>query len=105
LADAASSTVLSLSDIFCELTTGTTLAARKLFFGSCSTTRSFCGMAGDVLKMSDKLKTVLDAASAKLTTADLIKLNTAASGNAGIDTDQAARKWVQDNGFDKPVAK
>jgi osmoprotectant transport system substrate-binding protein len=56
-------------------------------------------------KMSDKLKTVLDAASAKLTTADLIKLNTAASGNAGIDTDQAARKWVQDNGFDKPVAK
>jgi len=56
-------------------------------------------------KMSDKLKTVLDAVSAKLTTADLIKLNTAASGNAGIDPDQAARKWVQDNGFDKPVAK
>ena len=68
-------------------------------------------LAGNVVplvssqKMSDKLKTVLDAASAKLTTADLIKLNTAASGNAGIDTDQAARKWVQDNGFDKPVAK
>lgn len=56
-------------------------------------------------KMSDQLKTVLDAVSAKLTTADLVKLNTAASGNAGIDPDQAARKWVQDNGFDKPVAK
>ena len=54
-------------------------------------------------KMSDQLKTVLDAASAKLTTEGLIKLNTAVSGNAGIDPDQAARKWVQDNGFDKPV--
>jgi osmoprotectant transport system substrate-binding protein len=56
-------------------------------------------------KMSDKLKTVLDAVSAKLTTADLIRLNTAVSGNAGVDPDAAARKWVQDNGFDKPVAK
>jgi osmoprotectant transport system substrate-binding protein len=68
-------------------------------------------LAGNVVplvssqKMSDKLKTVLDAVSAKLTTADLIKLNTAVSGNAGVDPDQAARKWVQDNGFDKPVAK
>ena len=54
-------------------------------------------------KMSDRLKTVLDAVSAKLTTEDLIKLNTAVSGNAGSDPDDAARKWVQDNGFDKPV--
>ena len=54
-------------------------------------------------KMSDRLKTVLDAVSAKLTTEGLIELNTAVSGNAGIDPDVAARKWVQDNGFDKPV--
>src|ERR1700739_3513290 len=56
-------------------------------------------------KMSDKLKTVLDAVSAKLTTADLIKPTAAVSGNAAIDPDQAARKWLQDNGFDKPIAK
>ena len=54
-------------------------------------------------KKSDELKTVLDAVSAKLTTEDLIELNTATEGNAGIDPDEAARKWVQDNGFDKPV--
>jgi osmoprotectant transport system substrate-binding protein len=54
-------------------------------------------------KMSDQLKTVLDIVSAKLTTESLIELNTAVSGNAGVDPDQAARKWVHDNGFDKPV--
>jgi osmoprotectant transport system substrate-binding protein len=54
-------------------------------------------------KMSDLLKTVLDAVSAKLTTEALIEMNTATSGNGGIDPDQAARKWVQENGFDKPV--
>jgi osmoprotectant transport system substrate-binding protein len=54
-------------------------------------------------KMSDQLKTVLDIVSAKLTTESLIELNTAVSGNAGVDPDQAARKWVRDNGFDKPV--
>jgi osmoprotectant transport system substrate-binding protein len=54
-------------------------------------------------KKSDQLKTVLDAVSAKLTTEDLIELNTAASGNTGVDPDEAARKWVQDNGFDKPI--
>jgi osmoprotectant transport system substrate-binding protein len=56
-------------------------------------------------KMSDQLKTVLDAVSAELTTEDLIELNTAVSGNSGIDPDEAARKWVQANGFDKPIAK
>ena len=54
-------------------------------------------------KKSDELKKVLDAVSAKLTTDDLIQLNTATEGNAGIDPDEAARKWVQDNGFDKPI--
>jgi osmoprotectant transport system substrate-binding protein len=56
-------------------------------------------------KKSDQLKTVLDAVSAKLTTKGLIQLNTAVSGNAGIDPDQAARKWIKDNGFDQPVVK
>lgn len=54
-------------------------------------------------KMSDQLKTVLDAVSAKLTTQGLIELNQAVEGNQGVDPDQAAKKWVQDNGFDKPV--
>jgi osmoprotectant transport system substrate-binding protein len=54
-------------------------------------------------KMSDELKKVLDAVSAKLTTDDLIELNTSTSGNAGINPDEAARKWVQEHGFDKPI--
>ena len=56
-------------------------------------------------KKSDLLKTVLDGVSAKLTTKALIDMNTAVSGNSGVDADQAARKWVQDNGFDKPVSR
>ena len=56
-------------------------------------------------KMSDQLKTILDAVSAKLTTEALIEMNTATSGNGGVDPDEAARKWVQDNGFDKPMGK
>lgn len=54
-------------------------------------------------KMSDQLKTVLNAVSAKLTTEALIEMNTETSGNAGIDPDEAAAKWVKGNGFDKPV--
>jgi osmoprotectant transport system substrate-binding protein len=54
-------------------------------------------------KMSDQLKNVLDAVSAKLTTQALIDMNTETSGNSGIDPDQAAAKWVQANGFDKPL--
>ncbi|AFM19630.1 periplasmic glycine betaine/choline-binding (lipo)protein of an ABC-type transport system (osmoprotectant binding protein) [Mycolicibacterium chubuense NBB4] len=56
-------------------------------------------------KMSDELKTVLDAVSAKLTTQGLIELNTSVEGNRGVDPDEAARKWIADNGFDKPVQK
>jgi osmoprotectant transport system substrate-binding protein len=56
-------------------------------------------------KKSDQLKTVLDAVSAKLTTEALIELNSAVSGNAGVNADDAARKWVQDNGFDKPIQR
>lgn len=56
-------------------------------------------------KMSDELKTVLDAVSAKLTTAALIELNTAVEGNQGVDPDEAAQKWIKDNGFDQPLQK
>jgi osmoprotectant transport system substrate-binding protein len=55
--------------------------------------------------MSNELKTVLDAVSAKLTTEALIKLNTDVEGNKGVDPDEAAGKWIKDNGFDKPVQK
>lgn len=54
-------------------------------------------------KMSDQLKRILNAVSAKLTTADLTELNTAVSGNSGVDPEEAARNWVRDNGFDKPI--
>jgi osmoprotectant transport system substrate-binding protein len=54
-------------------------------------------------KMSDQLKTVLNAVSAKLSTEALVEMNTATSGNSGIDPDEAAQKWIQDNGFDKPL--
>jgi len=56
-------------------------------------------------KMSNELKSVLDAVSAKLTTEALIDLNTSVEGNKGIDPDEAAEKWIKDNGFDKPVQK
>jgi osmoprotectant transport system substrate-binding protein len=56
-------------------------------------------------KMSNELKTVLDAVSAKLTTEALIKLNTDVEGNKGVDPDEAAGKWIKDNGFDKPLQK
>lgn len=55
-------------------------------------------------KMSEALKKVLDAVSAKLSTEGLTALNAAVSGNSGIDPEEAARNWVRDNGFDKPLA-
>lgn len=55
-------------------------------------------------KKSDDLKRVLDAVSAKLTTEDLVEMNTAASGNSGIDPEEAARNWLRDRGFDKEIA-
>jgi len=56
-------------------------------------------------KMSTDLKSVLDAVSAKLTTEALIELNTSVEGNQGVDPDEAARKWVTDNGFDQPLGQ
>ncbi|WNG81733.1 ABC transporter substrate-binding protein [Mycobacterium sp. ITM-2016-00316] len=54
-------------------------------------------------KMSNDLKSVLDAVSAKLTTEALIELNTSVEGNEGVDPDEAAAKWIRDNGFDQPL--
>nr|WP_313959992.1 ABC transporter substrate-binding protein [Mycobacterium deserti] len=56
-------------------------------------------------KMSNELKTVLDAVSAKMTTEALIALNTSVEGNQGVDPDEAAQKWIKDNGFDQPMQK
>ena len=55
-------------------------------------------------KRSDKLVSVLDAVSAKLTTEDLLALNDAVAGDGGQqEPDEAATDWVSANGFDKPI--
>jgi osmoprotectant transport system substrate-binding protein len=54
-------------------------------------------------KKSDRLKDVLDAVSAKLTSRDVADLNASVSGNSGIDPDEAARNWLRSNGFDHPI--
>lgn len=56
-------------------------------------------------KSSAELKKVLDAVSAKLTTQGLTDMNGAVSGNSGVDPDEAARKWLRESGFDKPIGK
>ncbi|MFE3027087.1 ABC transporter substrate-binding protein [Nocardia tengchongensis] len=55
-------------------------------------------------KKSDKLVKVLDAASAKLTTPELISLNTAVSGSSKTEPAAAAKQWVAAQGLDKPIA-
>lgn len=55
-------------------------------------------------KKSDKLVHVLNAVSAKLTTAELISLNTAVSGAAKTEPAAAAKAWVVAQGLDKPIA-
>ncbi|UQX13348.1 ABC transporter substrate-binding protein [Candidatus Mycobacterium methanotrophicum] len=54
-------------------------------------------------KKSDRLKNVLDAVSAKMTSRGLAELNASVSGNSGMDPDQVARNWSRDNGFDHPI--
>ena len=54
-------------------------------------------------KKSDRLKNVLDAVSAKMTSRGLADLNASVSGNSGIDPDQAAQNWLRDNGFSHPI--
>ena len=54
-------------------------------------------------KKSDRLKDVLDAVSAKLTSRGLADMNASVSGNSGVDPDQAARNWLHANGFNHPM--
>ncbi len=54
-------------------------------------------------KKSDKLLAVLNAVSAKLTTAQLISLNTAVSGSTKTEPAAAAKNWVAAQGLDKPI--
>jgi len=56
-------------------------------------------------KKSDLLIGVLDAVSAKLSSAGVAALNAAVAGNGGIDPAQAARNWVRDNGFNHPISQ
>ena len=56
-------------------------------------------------KKSDLLIGVLDAVSAKLTSAGVAALNAAVAGNGGMDPAQAARKWVWNNGFNHPLGQ
>ncbi|MBF6178113.1 ABC transporter substrate-binding protein [Nocardia otitidiscaviarum] len=55
-------------------------------------------------KKSDKLVSVLNAVSAKLTTEELISLNTAVSGASKTEPAAAAADWVRAQGLDKPIA-
>lgn len=54
-------------------------------------------------KKSDKMLAVLNAVSAKLTTAELISLNTAVSGSTKTEPAAAAKAWVVAQGLDKPI--
>ncbi|MGZ4524867.1 MAG: ABC transporter substrate-binding protein [Mycobacterium sp.] len=56
-------------------------------------------------KRSDRLKDVLDAVSVKLTSPGVAALNALVTGNSGMDPSQAARNWVQDNGFNHPIGQ
>ena len=56
-------------------------------------------------KKSDLLIGVLDAVSAKLSSAGVAALNAAVTGNGGIDPAQAARNWLRDNGFNHPIGQ
>ncbi|MFJ1457788.1 ABC transporter substrate-binding protein [Nocardia sp. N2S4-5] len=54
-------------------------------------------------KKSDKATAVLDAVSAKLTTAELISLNEAVSGTTKTEPAAAAKAWVAAQGLNKPT--
>src|SRR5271169_446887 len=56
-------------------------------------------------KKSDRLKDVLDAVSAKLSSSVVAALNATVQGNSGIDPGQAARNWVRYNRFDHPIGQ
>lgn len=53
---------------------------------------------------NDKLSRVLDAVSAKLTTAELVALNDAVSGDSKTEPETAAKQWVAQQGLDTPLS-
>ncbi|MFD3746068.1 ABC transporter substrate-binding protein [Nocardia sp. NPDC058633] len=54
-------------------------------------------------KKTDKAVAVLDAVSAKLTTSELISLNTAVSGESKIEPKAAALAWITAKGLNTPI--
>ncbi|MGU3431754.1 ABC transporter substrate-binding protein [Actinomycetes bacterium M1A6_2h] len=58
----------------------------------------------NVNKKSDKLTKVLDAISAKITTDELLALNTEVSGDSKTEPLAAAQAWVKEQGLDQPVS-
>ncbi|MFB7876011.1 MULTISPECIES: ABC transporter substrate-binding protein [unclassified Nocardia] len=54
-------------------------------------------------KKTDKAVAVLDAVSAKLTTTELISLNTAVSGPGRIEPKAAALAWITAQGLNSPI--
>jgi osmoprotectant transport system substrate-binding protein len=56
-------------------------------------------------KMSEDLKKVLNAVSARLSTQGLTELNASVSGNSGVDPDEAARQWIAENAFNTPIGE
>lgn len=54
-------------------------------------------------KKSDKALAALNAASAKLTTAELIELNEAVSGSSKTEPKAAAVAWVAEQGLNTPT--
>lgn len=54
-------------------------------------------------KKTDKAVAVLDAVSAKLTTTELISLNTAVSGDSKIEPKAAALAWITAQGLNAPI--
>lgn len=54
-------------------------------------------------KRSDRLLAVLNAVDADLTTADLVALNDAVSGDSKTEPDVAATRWLTAHGLDKPI--
>nr|WP_231569590.1 ABC transporter substrate-binding protein [Prescottella defluvii] len=53
---------------------------------------------------TEQMARVLDAVSAKLTTAELVGLNDAVSGDSKTEPEAAAKQWVSRHGLDAPVS-
>ncbi|EFV12211.1 ABC transporter substrate-binding protein [Segniliparus rugosus] len=54
-------------------------------------------------KDTPKLRRVLDAVSAQLTTEDLAQINRAISGDGGQEPEEAAAGWLKAHGLDRPL--